>query len=117
MENCTEKISKTLAILPPSMREGITKTICAALATRDLNCNGCETVKVISPFYIDQDGLCLSFRDENNEYFTRCFSINEILTTITRDVDPGCIMSQESWNDLSFPDRVQAVINYRCTCT
>jgi hypothetical protein len=116
MDNCTEKISKKLAILPPSMREGLVKTICDAFKDRDLNCDDCEIVKIISPFYIDQDGICVSFRDENNEYSTSCFGINDILTQLTMDVSPGCLMEQEEWNALSFPDRVQAIMNYRCTC-
>jgi len=116
MENCTEKISKVLAILPPSLRETITKAICDGLKTRDLGCENCEIVKIISPFYLNQDGLCVSFRDENNEYSTSCFGINDILTDLTNDVNPGCLMTQEEWNALPFPDRVQAIINYRCTC-
>lgn len=116
MDNCTEKISKALAILPPSMRDSITKSICDALKTRDLGCDDCEIVKIISPFYLDQDGLCVSFRNENNEYSTSCFGINDILTTLTNDINPGCLMSQEDWDNSSFEERVQAIVNFRCTC-
>ena len=115
--DCREKIAETLAPLPPSMRESLTNSICEAFGDRSVDCKGCETVKKVSPFYISFDGVCLSFRDENGVYFTRCFCINGILKNLTDDVDPGVIMSQEDWTTLGWLGRIQAIINYRCNCS
>lgn len=115
---CKEITLAKLSLLPSKLREELADSICKSFSDKhDVECGDCQVVKVISPFYISEDGICLSFRDENDVYVTRCFGINDILTYMTKDTSPGCIANLDDWKLMSYPEKIQAIIKYRCNCT
>lgn len=116
--NCKETILLELANVPSPLKEEVATAICTAFDdSNTVTCPTCETVKITSPLYIsEQDGVCISFRDEDGVYVTRCFEINDILKYLTDDIDPTPITTSEQWVEWDYLDRIQAIIYYRCNC-
>lgn len=114
--NCEEVIQGYLCDLPSEWRVQIAKVICKFLnPSTTLNCDDvakCETLTSLSAFTVDGTSVCITYKDENGTEFERCFDA----TDITMDLDPKCIMSQEDWDLLSWKDKIQAIIDYACTC-
>lgn len=119
-QNCEQVISEYLCDVPSQWRTQIAKAICANLnEQQSLDCEAvrnCETVTTLSAFSIEGTQVCITYMDEDRESFTRCFDWQDIQNTILDDVDPKCITSQEIWDEMTFTERIQAIIDYACTC-
>lgn len=114
--NCEEVIGGYLCDLPSEWRTQIAHVICKFLnPTVPLNCNDvkkCETLTSLSAFTVEDNQVCITYKDENGTSHERCFNINDIKPSL----DPKCIMSQEDWDLLTWEQQIQAIIDYACSC-
>jgi hypothetical protein len=109
-----------LCNIPYQWRKEISKAICASVSEQQsLDCEAvqnCETVTTLSAFSVVGTQVCVTFTDEDKVSFTRCFNWQDIQNSTLDDVDPNCITSQEAWDGMTFTERIQAIIDYACTC-
>lgn len=114
--NCEKVIEKYLCDLPSEWRKQITKVICEFINPAvPLNCadvKKCETLTYLSAFTVSGSEVCIDYKDENGVTVHRCFDMAEV----GLDLDPKCIMSQEDWDLLTWREKIQAIIDYACTC-
>lgn len=128
--NCAEQLSAYLADIPSEWRTQIINAICDNLGGDDSNPGGdnggdittnevvkyCETTKTLSAFTQTSDSVSFIFTDENGVEWVREFKYTTLLENSLDGVDPKCIMSQESWDLLTFENKLQAVLDYKCIC-
>lgn len=109
-----------LCNIPYQWRTQIAKVICLSIADQQsLDCQmvkDCETVTTLSTFSVNGTEICITYRDENGVSFERCFDIETIINNSLDGIDPKCITTQEIWDSLSYEERIQAIIDYACTC-
>lgn len=114
--NCEELIGKYLCDLPSAWAKQISKVICEFLnPSTTLECDDmkkCETLTSLSAFRMDGSEVCITYKDENGVSIERCFDMAEASLVL----DPKCIMSQEDWDELTWNEQIQAIIDYACTC-
>lgn len=117
--NCEEVLSKYLCDLPSKWAQQITKVVCEAINSSSLECSDvtkCETLTSLSAFSVNDTEICITYKDENGTSFKRCFDFDDILNDSLDEVDPKCITSQEIWDNMSYKERVQAIIDFACDC-
>lgn len=113
-------MSEILCQLPSEWRKQLVKAICkyfdnqSELACADVT--NCETVTTLSSFTINEGSVCITYKDEDKQEFTRCFSLDELYNDMLGEVDPKCITSQETWDAMTATEKIQAIIDYACTC-
>ncbi len=114
--NCEDVIGGYLCDLPSEWRKQIANVICKFLnPTVPLNCTDvkkCETLTTLSAFSISGSQVCIDYTDENGSTVHRCFNMAEV----GLNLDPKCIMSQEDWDVLTWEQKIQAIIDYSCSC-
>ena len=118
--NCEQVVSEYLCDLPSEWRKQITKVICQTLTSQTtIDCEdikNCETVTSLSGFSVQGTEVCITYKDEKGISFVRCFNWNDVQNSTLDDVDPRCITSQEIWDDMSYAERIQAIIDFACDC-
>lgn len=118
-QNCEEVISEYLCQIPYQWRGQISKAICANInEQQSLDCKAvkdCETVTTLSSFSVDGTEVCITYTDEDKVAHTRCFDMKDITCPLD-DVDPNCITTQEIWDAMTCKEKMQAIIDYACSC-
>jgi hypothetical protein len=74
-----------------------------------------ETTTSLSPFTIEGTSVCITFTDEKGVETKRCFDASSILSDALYNVDPKCIATQESWRNMTFAQKMQAIIDKICS--
>lgn len=115
--NCEEVIQGYLCDLPSEWRSQIAAVICKFLNhSTSVSCSDvkkCETLTSLSAFSINGSQVCIDYTDENGVVNHRCFD----MTQVGLNLNPKCIMSQQAWDALTWEQQIQAIIDYRCTCS
>lgn len=98
----------------------MTDAICDALNNQNsVNCDkvkDCETTTTLSAFSISGTQICITYKDEDDEEWERCFDWDDIQNSSLDGIDPKCITDQETWDAMTYKERIQAIIDYACTC-
>lgn len=118
-DNCELVLAKYLCDMPDIWRKAIVKVICKSLYDATLDCEDikeCQTLTSLSAFTQTKDQICVEFKNERGEISKRCFVFPGIMDTALQDVDPWCIASAEEWVLMTYAEKVQAIIDYRCEC-
>ena len=118
-QNCQEVLEGYLCNIPYQWRKQIAKAICFNLTDQTIDCQDikeCETITSLSAFSVVENEICITYTDEKGVSFTRCFDWEAIQNSKLDVVDPKCITSQEMWDAMSYTERIQAIIDYACTC-
>lgn len=114
--NCEELMQKYLCDLPFEWRYQISKVICKYLNKEEsIKCSEvkkCETLTSLSAFTVNGDEVCIDYKDENGQTVHRCFNMSDAGLTLNSQ----CIMAQEDWDLLTWPEQIQALIDYVCEC-
>jgi len=117
--NCEQVVSQYLCDLPSEWRTQMTKVICDALGNQSFDCTdvkSCETLTSLSAFTVIGSQVCITYKDEKGISFERCFDWEDAQNSTLDNVDPRCITDQETWDAMTFPERIQAIIDYACDC-
>lgn len=114
--NCEELIQSYLCDLPSAWAKQMATVICKFInPSVPLECNDvkkCETLTSLSAFTVNGSEVCIDYTDENGSTVHRCFNMEDIGLSL----DPKCIMSQEDWDVLTWNEKIQAIIDYSCSC-
>lgn len=114
-DNCDQILEKYLCDMPEEWRIPIITSICESLTRADCeDVSKCETLTSLSAFSRTSDTVSFSFSDETGEIFTRSFEIPKTQTLSA--VLPYCLASQEDWDNMTFLERLEALIDIRCAC-
>lgn len=117
--NCNMDLNAYLCDIPSEWREGIVKALCLTFLPVEQNCTSiknCETLTSLSGFTLEGSELSVTFRDENGSVFTREIDLSLPIETSLDEVDPNCLMSQEDWDNLSYLEKIQSIIDSHCDC-
>jgi hypothetical protein len=119
--NCHKDLSIILCDIPYEWRKGIVDALCLLLNSPSETelckvVKECETRTNLSPFLLNGAILSVSFKDEKERVLTRTLDIQPLIEASLDDIDPSCLMSQEDWDNLTYEERIQSVIDSICSC-
>lgn len=115
-----EQILKYLCSLPSEWADEIADLLLdfqGSIQTPDCQVvKDCQTITVLSDFIIDGTSVCIDYTDENEVTVRRCFDISELLNNTITDITPGCVTDVETWNTLTYEEKIQAFVDTLCNC-
>jgi len=119
--NCKEKLSIYLCDIPEKWRDQIVTSLCLAIEADNttLDCkdvDDCFYTANLSAFTRDGILISISYTDENQEIVTRSFNFTQLIESSMEGLDPKCIASQEDWDNMTYIEKIQAIIDYKCIC-
>lgn len=117
---CEEQLADYLQAVPSKWREQLIAVLCQIkLDKQNPDCEAvkdCETVTTLSEFEINGSTASITYTNEDSVSYQRSFDVSLVLNNLMNDVDPGCLMSEESWLNLNFVDKFQAIVDAHCDC-
>jgi hypothetical protein len=117
-KTCKEEIELILSDLPSLWRAKISESICKVFDDFNKNrCEAieeCETVTFFSEFKRNGSEICVTYMDEDEISYERCFDFENIINSLLDNLDPKCLAPISVWKNLSFSDRIQLMINTAC---
>lgn len=115
-----EQIEQALSSLPSKWRDQLTTLLCQIKEEKEeVDCNkvkSCETLTTLSDFTVNGSTVSIKYTDENGLLVTRSLDISALLNSTLDDLDPNCLATPTEWNDLSYKERVQLLIDSHCEC-
>lgn len=115
---CIQDIEAKLSDLPSKWRTQIATTICNSISsTQTSTCDEfkeCEVLTSLSDFTVIGSVISVTYTDENNVQVIRSFDFSNIINSSIDSIDPKCITTQEIWNNSTFSERFQLILNYAC---
>lgn len=118
--NCQERLSVYLCDIPEKWREQIVRTMCLAIeADNTSTCADIEKCFFTAQLSaIERNGtyITISYTDENQEVVTRTFNFTQLIEHSMDGLDPKCVATQEDWDAMTYLEKIQAIIDYRCEC-
>lgn len=115
-----EQIELYLGPLPSEWREKLTAILCLLKEDKQTpDCadfKACETVTSLSPFSIEDTTLSITYTDEDGVSVTRSVDLAELMNRQLDELTPGCLTDAETWNSLTYQERLQLIINTACSC-
>ena len=117
--NCLLDLQALFCDIPSKWRKGIVDAICYINSSRKSTCecfDKCETLTSLSGFTLVGSILSINYKDENGQTSTSSVDLNDALDNLLDGVDPKCLMSQETWDELSPSERIQFIISAHCGC-
>lgn len=117
--NCHIDLNAYLCDIPSEWREGIVKALCLALEPPGDSCDAikeCETRTSLSAFTLQGNELSIIYKDENGYSHTAEIDLSSAIDASLDDTDPSCLMSQEDWDELSYLEKIQAIVDAHCEC-
>ena len=117
--NIPKEYSDLLDSIPSKWREQLLAFFVkikdeTSLATCE-SLKACETLTSLSEFTIEGTNVCVTFTDESGVEITRCFDASQVLNNSLYNVDPKCIATQESWRNMTFAQKMQAIVDKICS--
>lgn len=122
MNNCKQKFIDYLQFIPQTWREQIADVLCTYVVNGSINIDcdkviECQTLTSLSDFTVTGTIVSITFVDEHGVSVTRTFDFNDILNHELDSVDPGCLSSVQEWNNMTYVQKWQAIIDKVCeTC-
>lgn len=74
----------------------------------------CETLTNLSPFKLDNNSICVVYTGEDNIQVERCFDFSLLINGLLDSVDPKCVTTATAWNNMTFQEKIQAIIDAHC---
>lgn len=115
-----EIIASYLKDIPSEWREKLTDILVKIKEDRlQDDCSKvqeCETVTSLSTFSQTGGVVSVIYTDEEGVQVTRSFSVANVANDALYDIDPACLTSQTNWRNLSFPQKIQLLIDTHCNC-
>lgn len=113
-------LEEILKDLPAKWRDAIIKIL---LKIQDdiqsVDCDtvrSCETLTTLSEFTQEGSEICITYTDEHGVSVERCFDLETTINNELDGIDPGCVVSQEDWDQMTYTQRFQALIDGFCNC-
>jgi hypothetical protein len=120
MSNCVDNLSGYLESLPSKWRDEIIKVLLKIQEDRNtIDCQkvkDCETLTSLSPFEIDGTSINITYKDESEVQYTRTFDFAQVINNSLNDIDPKCVASQSDWDNMTFSERISAILTAQCNC-
>lgn len=117
-QTCKDKVESILLDLPSSWRFQISESICKIFDDLSSDLCGavkkCETITELSEFRRNGSQVCITYKDEDEISYERCFDFQDIINNLLDSLDPKCLAPVSVWRNLSFSDRIQLMINTAC---
>jgi hypothetical protein len=115
-----EQIELYLSDLPEKWKDKIVQILCLIKeGKQEPDCEtvkDCETLTSLSDFTVDGSIVSITYKDEDGVSITRSFDAATIINNTLEDIDPSCLATQTVWDSLTFPERLQLLIDRHCTC-
>lgn len=115
-----EKIKEALSVLPSEWSDKLYTLLCSILEDKSKpsceDVRDCETVTSLSQFNVDGTQVSITYTDENSVSVTRSFDVEQILNSQLENIDPSCLTDSTSWQNLSYPEKIQLIITEHCDC-
>lgn len=115
-----EQIELYLKDLPSKWRDQLVTLLCQIKAEKSQpSCEevkDCETVTTLSDFTIDGTTVSITYTNEDSVEVTRSFDFNQLINNELEDLDPGCLASPTEWSNMTYPEKIQTIINAHCNC-
>lgn len=120
--NPKEELSAILcnASVPPEWRDAIVRALSCVISLRRDDegfCNGvkeCETLTAFQPIVRVGNTLTFSYKDEKKVVHSRSVDLTTVINNLLTDVDVSCFMEQEDWEELTFPEKLNAIYEKAC---
>lgn len=114
-----EQIETYLSVLPSEWKDKLTSILCEINEGSSVNCDqvkDCETLTSLSQFSVQGTSVSITYTDENETSYERSFDIGQILDSELGELDPGCLTDSTTWNNLSYSEKIQLLIDKHCDC-
>lgn len=109
-----------LSALPSKWSEQIASVLCQYITDRqEVSCDKvheCETVTTLSDFTVNGSEVSIVYKDEKGVQYTRSFDLGTVVNNSLSDIDPKCISTEEEWLNMSFSEKIEAIISSHCDC-
>lgn len=116
--NCVKDFASYMLFLPKAWAKALATLLCKIkgdLAKPQCpDIKNCETLTILSPFTVDDTQVCITYKDEKSVSVTRCFDILPSVNGLLDTVDPKCIADAGDWLNMTFSQRIQALVNAFC---
>lgn len=114
-----EQIEAYLSALPTEWKDKLTTILCEINEGSTLDCQkvkDCETVTSLSEFSTLGSVISIDYTDENSVTYTRSVDVGNILNDEIEHLDPNCLTDETTWASLTYPERIQLLIDKHCDC-
>lgn len=114
-----QKLEEILKDIPSGWRDNLVDILCQIKENKNPDCDKvkeCETLTSLSDFSVSGNTISIVYKDEQGISVTRQFSIETILNQTLEGLDPLCLTDLETWQSLSYKDRIQLLIESHCDC-
>lgn len=115
-----EKIQEALSVLPSEWSEKLYTLLCSIVEDRSKpsceDVKSCETTTSLSQFSVDGTEVSITYKDEESVSVTRSFDVSQILNSQLENIDPSCLTDDVTWQNLSYPEKIQLIITEHCDC-
>lgn len=102
-----------LSALPKKWQEQLIEVMCTLQNdTSNVKCE--ETTTSLSDFYFQENKICIDYTDEKSVTYSRCFDLDNFLSQQLNDIDVSCMLSQTTWDALSFNQKINYLITRFC---
>lgn len=113
------KIKEYLKGLPSKWRDKLTDLLYDI--GNDQSCPSCdeikecETLTSLSDFSVSGTEVSIRYKDEDGVTVTRSFDLDTLIGNHL-NVDPSCITDETTWNNSTFSEKIQLIIDSHCDC-
>lgn len=114
-----QQICEYLKDLPSKWRDQLTQLLVQIKDDKSsLDCQqvkDCETLTSLSPFTVDGTEVSVKYKDEDSVTVTRTFDVSDLLKS-QLELDPNCLTEQEEWDNMTYQQRFQLLVDAHCDC-
>jgi len=115
-----EQIETYLKDLPSKWKDQLVSILCQIKDERTHpTCDevkDCETLTSLSDFSVEGDIVSVVYTDEHSVQVTRSFSVGQLVNNTLEGIDPECLTDQTTWDNLTYSQRIQLLIDNFCDC-
>lgn len=114
-----QQIESYLDVLPSEWKDKLTTILCEINEGASLDCEKvkeCETVTSLSEFSTLGSVISIDYTDEHGVTYTRSVDIGTVLNDQIENLDPNCLTDDTTWASLTYPERIQLLIDKHCDC-
>lgn len=115
-----QQIEEYLKDIPSKWKDSLVQLLCEINSSQNtVSCEdvkNCETLTSLSEFSVNETQISIQYTGEDGVTVTRSVDISSVLNNIFDDLDPECLTDITTWQNLSFKEKLQLIIDSHCNC-
>lgn len=115
-----QQIEEYLKDIPSKWKDSLVQLLCEINSSQNtVSCEdvkNCETLTSLSEFSVNETQISIQYTGEDGVTVTRSVDISSVLNNIFENLDPECLADITTWQNLSFEEKLQLIVDSHCHC-